>query len=54
MINEVDADGNGPTDFPDFLTMMTRKMKGADIEEEAKQAFHMFDKYANGSLYQCS
>merc|ERR1712156_1335923 len=26
MINEVDADGNGTIDFPEFLTMMARKM----------------------------
>ena len=26
-INEVDADGNGTIDFPEFLTMMARKMK---------------------------
>jgi Ca2+-binding EF-hand superfamily protein len=25
MINEVDADGNGEIDFPEFLTMMARK-----------------------------
>ena len=28
MINEVDADGNGTIDFPEFLTMMARKMTG--------------------------
>jgi calmodulin len=27
MINEVDADGNGTIDFPEFLTLMARKMK---------------------------
>ncbi|ELV13540.1 Calmodulin [Tupaia chinensis] len=27
MTNEVDADGNGTIDFPEFLTMMARKMK---------------------------
>ena len=25
MINEVDADGNGTTDFPEFLTMMAER-----------------------------
>ena len=30
MINEVDADGNGTIDFPEFLTMMARKMKDTD------------------------
>ena len=27
LINEVDADGNGTTDFPEFLSLMDRKMK---------------------------
>ncbi len=27
MINEVDADGNGEIDFPEFLTMMAAQMK---------------------------
>ena len=39
MINEVDADGNGTIDFPEFLTMMARKMKDTDSEEEIKEAF---------------
>ena len=31
MINEVDADGNGTIDFPEFLSLMARKMKGAQV-----------------------
>lgn len=27
MINEVDADGNGTIDFPEFIQLMARKMK---------------------------
>lgn len=27
MISEVDADGNGTIDFPEFLNLMARKMK---------------------------
>ncbi len=27
MINEVDADSSGTIDFPEFLTLMARKMK---------------------------
>jgi hypothetical protein len=38
MINEVDADGNGTIDFPEFLTMMARKMKDTDSEEEILKA----------------
>ncbi|XP_028103242.1 proline-rich receptor-like protein kinase PERK1, partial [Camellia sinensis] len=33
MINEVDADGNGTIDFPEFLNLMARKMKDTDSEE---------------------
>jgi Ca2+-binding EF-hand superfamily protein len=32
MINEVDADGNGTIDFPEFLNLMQRKMQvGRDL-----------------------
>jgi calmodulin len=34
MINELDADGNGTLDFPEFLTMMARKMRDTDSEED--------------------
>ena len=27
MVNEVDADGNGTIDFPEFLNLMAKKMK---------------------------
>ena len=30
MVNEIDADGDGTIDFPEFLTMMARKMKDTD------------------------
>ncbi|KAL2195032.1 EF-hand protein [Corynascus similis CBS 632.67] len=42
MINEVDADNNGTIDFPEFLTMMARKMKDTDSEEEIREAFKIF------------
>ncbi|URD87530.1 hypothetical protein MUK42_26602 [Musa troglodytarum] len=41
MINEVDADGNGTIDFPEFLNLMARKMKDTDSEEELKEACEM-------------
>ena len=50
MINEVDADGNGTIDFPEFLTMMARKMRDTDSEEEIKEAFKVFDKDGNGFI----
>ena len=50
MVNEVDADGNGTIDFPEFLTMMARKMKDTDSEEEIREAFRVFDKDGNGFI----
>ena len=50
MIHEVDADGNGTIDFPEFLTMMARKMKDTDSAEEIKEAFKVFDKDGNGFI----
>uniref|UniRef100_A0A2K6MME7 EF-hand calcium-binding domain-containing protein 11 n=1 Tax=Rhinopithecus bieti TaxID=61621 RepID=A0A2K6MME7_RHIBE len=50
VINEVDADGNGTMDFPEFLTKMARKMKDTDSEEEIREAFRVFDKVGNGYI----
>jgi calmodulin len=50
MINEVDANGDGVIDFPEFLTMMIRKMRNTDSEEEIKEAFRVFDKDGNGYI----
>ncbi|CDO51781.1 similar to Saccharomyces cerevisiae YBR109C CMD1 Calmodulin [Geotrichum candidum] len=50
MINEVDTDNNGTIDFPEFLTMMARKMKDTDSEEEIREAFRVFDRDGNGFI----
>ena len=47
-INEVDADGNGTIDFPEFLSLMARKMKDTDTEEELVEGFKVFDRDGNG------
>lgn len=47
---KVDADGNNSIDFPEFLTMMARKMKDTDSEEEIMEAFKVFDKDNNGQI----
>jgi len=50
MIHEVDQDGSGTIDFPEFLTLMSRKMLDTDTEEEIKEAFRVFDKDGNGFI----
>ncbi len=42
--------GNGTIDFPEFLTMMGRKMKDTDSEEELREAFRVFDKDGTGFI----
>lgn len=37
-------------DFPEFLTMMARKIREADSEEEIREAFRVFDKDGNGFI----
>ncbi|XP_035162631.1 calmodulin-like protein 3 [Callithrix jacchus] len=48
MMREIDQDGNGTVDFPEFLGMMARKMRDKDSEEEIREAFRVFDKDGNG------
>ena len=50
MIDEFDTDKNGTIDFPEFLTMMARKMSVTDDEEEIRNAFKVFDKDENGFI----
>lgn len=50
MVNEVDQDGNGTIEFNEFLQMMAKKMKGADGEEELREAFRVFDKNNDGLI----
>ena len=50
MLNELDADGNGTIDLPEFLTMMSRKMKDTDSEEEICEAFRVFDTAGDGFI----
>jgi calmodulin len=42
--------GNGTIDFDEFLTMMERKMKETDTEEEMREAFRVFDKDGDGYI----
>ncbi|ODV94649.1 hypothetical protein PACTADRAFT_50513 [Pachysolen tannophilus NRRL Y-2460] len=50
MINEVDVNNDGSIDFPEFLTMMARKMKDSDSEAEIIEAFKVFDTNGDGKI----
>ena len=50
MTAEVDADGNGIVDFPEILSLIARKMKDADTEDEVKFAFKVYDRDNTGEI----
>ncbi|KAF9198279.1 hypothetical protein BGZ49_000928, partial [Haplosporangium sp. Z 27] len=51
MINDVDADGNGTIEFPEFLTLMsTYRANYTDPKDELKETFKVFDKDGNGFI----
>ena len=50
MVNEVDKDGTGSIDFPEFLTMMSLKINEENAEEELREAFQVFDGDGNGYI----
>ena len=50
MIREVDTDGSGEIEFPEFLVMMAKKIRPEDTDEELKEAFKVFDKDGNGFI----
>ena len=50
MIREVDIDGNGEIDFDEFLTMMAKKLKETDLEEDIREAFRVFDNKNTGYI----
>ena len=43
MINQVDKDGTGSLDFPEFLMMMCLKSDKENAEDEIREAFQVFD-----------
>ncbi|KAK3093112.1 hypothetical protein FSP39_011207 [Pinctada imbricata] len=50
MVQEMDADGSGEIDFPEFVTMMAKKMMEGDLENEIREAFTLFDTDRSGSI----
>ncbi|CAM4510651.1 unnamed protein product [Lepidochelys kempii] len=50
MVGELDTDGSGTVDFPEFLSLMARKMRDMDSEEEIREAFWVFDEDGIGYI----
>jgi centrin-1 len=50
MINDIDRDGSGTIDFPEFLEMMSSKMAERDPREEIMKAFRLFDDDETGKI----
>ena len=43
MVNQVDKDGTGMIDFPEFLMMMSIKADYENAEDQIREAFQVFD-----------
>merc|ERR1711937_16565 len=43
MIQDVDDDGSGTIEFPEFMTMMSQKILNRDPKDEILKAFRLFD-----------
>ena len=50
MITDVDSDGSGSIEFPEFLEMMTAKMGPSDTREELQKVFDSFDSDKTGQI----
>ena len=50
MINEIDIDGEGVITFDGFISLMEKKLRDADTEEELIESFKVFDKNGNGLI----
>ncbi|KAG2442655.1 hypothetical protein HXX76_002739 [Chlamydomonas incerta] len=51
MVKEVDTNGSGTVEFPEFVKLMKRRPEEpADQEEALREAFRMFDRDGNGFI----
>ena len=50
LVMEVDLDGNGTIEFPEFLEMMKTKAGEVDQESDLREAFKIFDRDRDGFI----
>ena len=50
MINEIDVDGSGFLEFPEFCLMLYKKTQDTDIENDLKETFRVFSKDDEGCI----
>ena len=53
LVGQVDKDGTGSIDFPEFLQMMTLKYEEENAEDEIRTAFQVFDTVRIMRIYLC-
>lgn len=51
MVKELDADDSGSLDFPEFVSLMTRKISGAEVTNEMLEVMVPFFKTHDGKLF---
>merc|ERR1711915_1144768 len=50
MVKDLEIDGQGTFEFPDFLKMMSKRMKDKDSDHELREAFRVFDEDGTGFI----
>ncbi|XP_011413059.3 calmodulin-like [Crassostrea angulata] len=50
IVGEVDADGNGNIDFPEFLLLMSKREKDEETDDDLLEAFRVFDRDGDGHI----
>jgi len=50
MFKELDVTKDGKVGFPEFMSMMSKRMKAQDSADELLEAFRVFDPYGEGVI----
>ena len=50
MICDLDADGNGTIDFPEWVNLMTNRVTDKDTRANIRKTFHHFDDERTGYI----